>query len=71
MKSFKETVYFNRGKEENWDIEKKGEKLGFEDSSGLVYLGYEIGMEVEVREDLRHKVLTIEGVDVSDKEIYI
>lgn len=71
MKSFVEKVYFNRGKEENWDIESKGEELGFERPSDLVYLGYEVEMEVEVREDLKHKVLKINGQDVSDKEIYV
>lgn len=71
MKSFKEIIYFNREKEENWGIERKAKKLGFENPEAVVYLGYEVGFEVEVREDLKHKVLKIEGVDVSDKEIYI
>lgn len=71
MKSFKETVYFGREKEENWDIQRKAEKLGFENSRNLVYLGCDVGFEIEVKEDFKHKVLKIEGIDVSDKEIYI
>ncbi|NFM26160.1 hypothetical protein FDB84_17355 [Clostridium sporogenes] len=71
MKSFIEKIYFGRDKEENWGIEEKAEYRGFKNSEKLVYLGYEVGMEVEVREDLKHKVLKIEGVDVSDKDIYI
>ncbi|APC83424.1 hypothetical protein [Clostridium botulinum] len=71
MKSFIEKIYFGRDKEENWDIEEKAEHRGFKNSEKLVYLGYEVEMEVEVREDLKHKVLKIDGVDVSDKDIYI
>lgn len=71
MKSFKETIHFHREKEENWDIEKKAKKKKFTNPEDLVYLGYELEMEVEVREDLKHKVLTINGQDVSDKEIYV
>ncbi|NFC67286.1 hypothetical protein EXN48_14555 [Clostridium botulinum] len=69
MKSFIEKIYFGRDKEENWDIEEKAERRGFKNSEKLVYLGYEV--EMEVREDLKHKVLKIDGVDVSDKDIYI
>lgn len=71
MKKFIETIYFNREKEENWDIEKRGERLGFESPQDLVYLGYEVCMEVEVCENLSHKVLRINGCDVSDKNIYV
>lgn len=71
MKKFIETIYFNRDKEENWGIERKAKKLKFENPEAVVYLGYEVGFEVEVSEDLKHKVLKIEGVDVSDKDIYI
>ncbi|EQB4340942.1 hypothetical protein ACYJ2U_001661 [Clostridium botulinum] len=71
MKSFIEKIYFGRDKEENWDIEEKAEHKGFKNSKKLVYLGYEVEMEVEVREDLKHKILKIEDVDVSDKDIYI
>jgi virulence-associated protein VapD len=71
MKSFKETIYFNREKESNWDIEEKAANKGFKNSKDIVYLGYEVEMEVEVREDLKHKVFRINGIDVSDKEIYV
>ena len=71
MKKFIETIYFNRDKEDNWDIERKAKKLKFENPEAVVYLGYEVEFEVEISEDLRHKVLKIEGVDVSDKDIYI
>lgn len=71
MKSFIETIYFNREKEENWDIEERAENKGFENSEKMGYLGYEVEMEVEVREDLNHKVLKINGIDVSDKGITI
>ena len=71
MKSFKKKIYFNREKEENWNIEKKGKKLGFEKSEDLVYLGYEIEMKVEIFEDITVKVLKIQGIDVSDKDIFI
>lgn len=71
MKSFEETIYFHREKEENWDIIEKAEELGFENANDLDYLAYEVGMEVLICEDGNNKVLTINGVDVSDKEIYV
>ncbi|WP_291567064.1 MULTISPECIES: hypothetical protein [unclassified Clostridium] len=71
MKSFKETICFHREKEQNWSIEDRGVEEGFKNSDDLVYLGYEVEMEVEVREDMKHKVYKINGVDVSDKEIYV
>ena len=71
MKSFIQKVYFNRSKEENWDIESRAEKEEFKNSSDMVYLGYEVEMDVEVRDDLQHKVLKINGIDVSDKNITI
>lgn len=71
MKKFINTIYFNRGKEENWDIEEQARNEGFKNSEDTVYLGYEVRMEVEIREDLKHKVLKINGIDVSDKNITI
>lgn len=71
MKKFITQVGFSREKEDNWGICDKAEKLGFENSDDLVYLGYSIDMEVEVREDLGNRILKINDVDVSDKEIYI
>lgn len=71
MKSFKTEIYFHREKEENWNICSEAEVMGFKNSDDLVYLGYEVGFEVEVSEELSHKVLKINDIDVSDKEIYI
>ena len=71
VKSFEEIIYFNRSKEENWDIEEKAEKLGFKNLEDLVYLGYEIKMKVLVRENNKHKILEIDGIDVSDKNIFV
>mgnify|MGYP000854053635 CR=1 FL=1 len=70
-KGFRVRIYFHRGKEENWELEEKAKELGFRAPEEVAYLGYEIGMDVEVSENGRHKVLTIQGVDVSDKNIYI
>lgn len=71
MKTFKETIHFNREKEDNWDIVDQAMELGFKNARDLSYLGYELKMEVLVCEDGKNKVLTINGVDVSDKEIYV
>lgn len=71
MKSFKERVYFNRSKEDNWDIEGKAEDLGFQNIDKLRYLGYEVGMKIEVYEDGTNKVLRINGKDVSNLSITI
>lgn len=71
MKSFVEKIYLHREKEENWDIESKAEKLGFKNSRYVTYLGNEVEFEVEVREDYKHKVLKINGVDISDKDIFV
>lgn len=71
MKKFKTMVYFHRSKEDNWEICDEAKELGFKNPHDLVYLGYELEMEVEVSEDLKHKVLKIDGQDVTDKEIYL
>ena len=72
MKTFKEMIYFNREKEENWDIMDKAKRLEFKgDIKNLSYLGYGIEMEVEISEDCKSKILSVNGVDISDKEIYI
>ena len=71
MKKFKEEISFTRDKEDNWEIENKAKELGFSNPEDLAYLGYEVMMEVEVSEDLNYKVLTINRIDVSDKNIYI
>lgn len=73
MDKITKTIYFNRDKEENWDIEKKAKKLGWENSEDALYVGYEVGMKVEITNDdgFKTKVLKIGKIDVSDKEIYI
>jgi hypothetical protein len=67
------TIYFNRDKEENWDIEKKAKKLGWKNSEDALYVGYEVSMKIEITNEdgFKTKVLKIGNVDVSDKEIYI
>ena len=65
-----EDIYFNRDKEENWEIERKAEEHGLRNSEDMVYLGSNIGMKVEITE--KHiKVLELQGIDVSDKNIFI
>lgn len=75
MKSFKAKVSFHREKEDNWGIEEKGMKAGFKNYRNLVYVGYDVEMDVEITEtdegETYTKVLKIGKVDVSDKEIYI
>jgi len=65
-------IYFHREKEENWEVVDKAEELGYSDSDSLKTLGYEVGMEIEISKDCKtRKVLRIEGIDVSDKDIFI
>lgn len=71
VKSFEEDIYFHREKEDNWEIQDKAEELGFRKPSDLRWLGSELEMRVVVSEDSKHKVVAVNGVDVSDKEIYI
>lgn len=68
---FEETIYFNREKEDNWGIEAKATELGFKNPEKLVYLGYEIEVRVRIDSDGKNKVLCINNIDVSDKDIYI
>lgn len=70
MKSIKEDIYFNREKEDNWELEKKLEKKHF-NTDDILYLGYEIQIKVELMEDGTNRVLEFEGVDISDKNISI
>lgn len=70
MKSIKEDIYFNREKEDNWELEKKLEKKHF-NTDNILYLGYEIQIKVELMEDGTNRVLELEGVDISDKNISI
>lgn len=71
VKSFEEDIYFHRDKEDNWDIRDKAEKKSFKNASDLRWLGLELELRIEVREDSKHKILSVNGVDVSDKEICV
>lgn len=76
MKSFEQTIYLNREKEENWDIVDQAEELGFTNAQDLLYLGYDIEMNVEIceQDDISgpfSKILSINGVDVSHLNILI
>lgn len=70
MKSIKEKLYFHRGKEDNWDLETKLEKKKF-NTDNILYLGSEIEVQVEIFEDGTNRVISFEGIDVSDKNISI
>jgi hypothetical protein len=71
MKSFKETIYFHREKEDNWGIRDKAEELGFKCDKQLSYLGYDVEMEIEIFEDGSNKVLKIDGKDISMLDISV
>ena len=79
MDSFKETIYFYREKEDNWDIVDRVKELGFfqnipiynKSVDDLKYLGSEVEMEIEINERCQVKVLSINGIDISDKDVYI
>lgn len=70
LKSIKQKIYFYREKEDNWDLEEKLEKKKF-NTDNILYLGSEIEVEVELFEDGTNKVISFEGIDVSDKNISI
>lgn len=70
MESFKKKVYFHREKEENWDIEEESIYRGF-DAENILWLGSEVEMTVEIREDGTNKVLSVQGKDVSNLDIFI
>lgn len=71
MRSFKETIYFHREKENNWNLVSKAEEMGFESADAFLYTGYELEMKLECRENGVSKILEINGKDVSDKNIFI
>ena len=70
MKSFKKKVYFHREKEETWDIEEESISRGF-DAENILRLGSDVEMTVEIREDGTNKVLSVQGKDVSNLDIFI
>lgn len=71
MKSFIETIYFNREKEENWSVCNRAEELCFKNPRDMIWLGSEVEMKVEIREDNKHRILEINGTDISDKNVLI
>lgn len=70
MESFKKKIYFHRDKEENWDIEEESISRGF-DAENILRLGSDVEMTVEIREDGTNKVLSVQGKDVSNLDIFI
>jgi hypothetical protein len=71
MKSFIEKVFIHSNKEDNFELEDRAEDLGFRTAKEFLYIGYEICFETELFEDGTNKVLKINGIDVSDKNISI
>lgn len=70
MKSIKEDIYFHREKEDNWDLEEKLKQNKF-NTANIRWLGSEVCVKVELMEDGTNRVLELEGVDISDKNISI
>ena len=70
MKSFKKKVYFHREKEENWDIEEESISRGF-DGENILRQGSGVEMAVRNREEGTNKVLSVQGKDVSNLDIFI
>lgn len=71
MKSFKTTIYFHRDKDENWDLEAMFMEHFNAECRDILYTGYEIAMEIEVFENGRVKLLSVEGIDVSKENVEI
>ncbi|MGL5330686.1 MAG: hypothetical protein ACRDD7_15570 [Peptostreptococcaceae bacterium] len=71
MKSFKTTIYLNRSKEDNWEVMREFEETFGAECRDLAYIGYEVGVDIEVFEDGSWKVLAIDGKDVSNLGIDI
>lgn len=70
VKSIKENIYFHREKEDNYNLEEKLEKKKF-NTENILHLGSEIGMKIELFEDGTNRVLALNGVDLSDKNISV
>lgn len=62
--------YLHASKEDNWD-EGKSLKLSEEALKEFEYTGYEVHFYLQVNEDGTNKVLEINDIDVSDKNIRI
>ena len=66
-------MYLHRTKDDNYELEKQAAMLGWANSKDILYVGSEISMDIELTNecDIKTKVLMINGIDVSDKNIYI
>lgn len=62
-------ISLNRQKQDNWGIVDEATELGYKNSNDLTYLGYDIRFKVEIDEESNVKLLEINGVDVSNKNI--
>lgn len=71
MKSFKETIYLHRDKEDNWGIQQRyKEEFGVE-SHDVLYIGCELPIEIEIFEDGTCKCLSVDGKDVGSLGINV
>lgn len=67
----KEIIYFHRSKDENYNIVDKAKENNINNADNLLYLGYEVAIEVEILDGGIAKLLSVQGKDVSDKNILI
>lgn len=70
MKSIKQTIYFHREKEDNYEVYDTMEANHFK-TDNIMWLGSEVAMEVELFEDGSNKVLSINGKGISKLNISI
>ena len=64
------TIYFHREKSENREIKDMANRFGFA-TERIPYIGNETEIEIKIFKDGTNKVLSINGIDVSDKNISI
>ena len=71
MENITKKIYFHMEKGAQLrELEDDAAAKGF-DTERIRFLGYEVEMEVAIYKDGTNKVLSIMGVDVSDKNITI
>lgn len=70
MDSIKKRIYLHREKEDNYSLHLDLKEKGF-NTENIDYLGYEIELGIEFFKDGTNRVISIEGIDVSDKDISI
>ena len=73
MDSFRAKLHLRGGvNDQNWIIETQAKRKKFNiEQLHFLGLGYELEMEIEIYKDGTNKVISIMGVDVSDKIISI